>query len=336
MAMRLVAILLLAVSASAAAAQERLVVGPGHTLRLHAAPGPDKPVSASYALDLAPGDWIVVVAPAAQVGGASTEPAITLSGPNGAASAEHGRLVHRAASAGTYRLAVRQFHALSVTRYPAGHPVVEPGITPGEIKLAAGTLGAVSMAIEPMEPSYPDVPPPSGTPARVAVQIGDAITIHLYRRDALRQMALWADDPAPRVAVLLAGNGPIEAGLDLPAYPVGNFSVTYVTRPERVRGVCFSFLRYIARWTQEEVYPFDTLTYVALGLSRDGRWFAVVTAATTPAAVPGQPTGLRDGRSASYEAALTRRIAGEAKALSPGIAALDAVAASLTLPCGTP
>ena len=39
---------------------------------------------------------------------------------------------------------------------------------------------------------------------------------------------------------------------------------------------------------------------------------------------------------ASYEAALTRRIAGDAKALSPGIAALDAVAASLTLPCGTP
>lgn len=335
MGVRIFAALLL-LTVFPALAQERLAVGPGQTLRLHASPGPERPVSAVYALEFAAGDWIAVTAPAALISGSSTEPGITLTGPEGPPVADFGRLVHRVASAGAHRLAVRNFHALAVARYPAGHPVVEPGILPSAVRVAAGGLGAVSMAIEPMEPRYDDVPPPSGTPARLAVQVGDGMTIHLYRRDALRQMALWAENPAGRVAALLAGTGPIEAGLDLPAYPAGNHSVSYVTRPERVRGVCFNFLRYIARWTQEEVYPFDSLTYVALGLSRDGRWFAVVTGTTTPAAVPGQPAAARDGRSASYEAALTRRIAGDAKALSPGIAALDAVAASLTLPCGTP
>ena len=34
----------------AAQAQERLPIAPGHTLRLHPAPGPEQPVSARYAV----------------------------------------------------------------------------------------------------------------------------------------------------------------------------------------------------------------------------------------------------------------------------------------------
>ncbi|MCX7378916.1 MAG: hypothetical protein NTY94_19470 [Alphaproteobacteria bacterium] len=317
-----------------AQAQERLPIAPGHTLRLHPAPGPEQPVSARYAVELAAGDWLAVTAPAAIIKGAATEPPLRLTGPGGQEAREFGRLVHRADAAGTRVLEARDFHTLSVARYPAGHPVVEPGVAPEAVRLQPGPLGRVAMAAEPMEPRYDDAPPPSGWPARLAIRVGERMVIHLYRRAALRQMELWPHDPTRNIASLLAGTAPIEAGLYLPIFPVGNDFLAFAAQAERVQGACFTWLRYVGHWAQEEAYPFEQLTYAALGLSQDGQWFAVATAELVPAAVKGQPTEAQDGRSPDYEAALRRAIAENPFALSPRLGTLDAVIASLAPPCG--
>jgi len=202
------------------------------------------------------------------------------------------------------------------------------------VRLEPGRLGRVAMQAEPMEPRYDDVPPPSGWPARLAIRVGERMTIHLYRRAALRQMELWPHDPTRNLATLLDGQAPIEANVGLPMFPIGEYYMAHAARAERVRGACFAWLRYLARWTQEEVYPFDAMTYVALGLSRDGAWFAVATADVVPAPVPGQPRAAQEEPPPGYLQALDRAIAGNPAALSPTLAALDAVVASLSPPCG--
>lgn len=318
----------------AARAQERLAIAPGHTLRLHPAPGPEQPISARYAVELSQGDWLAVTAPAAIIQGAGTEPPLRLTGPGGQEVREFGRLVHRADAAGTWVLEARDFHTLSVARYPAGHPVVEPGVAPEAVRLQPGTMGRVAMAAEPMEPRYDDAPPPSGWPARLAIRVGERMVIHLYRRAALRQMELWPHDPTRNIAALLAGTAPIEAGLYLPIFPVGNDFLAFAAQAERVPGACFTWLRYVGHWAQEEAYPFEQLTYAALGLSQDGQWFAVATAELVPTAMKGQPAEARDGRSPEYETALRRAIAENPFALSPRLGTLDAVIASLAPPCG--
>jgi hypothetical protein len=314
-------------------AQELLAIGPGQSLRLHPAT-PERPATARYSLELAAGDWLAVTAPAAIVQGAAAEPPIRLRGPDGQETTEFGRLVQRIGAAGPWMLEVQAFHTLSVSRYPAGHPVVEVGLDPAALRLAPGMLGKVAMAAEPMDPRYDDAPPPSGWPARLAIRIGQGMEIHLYRRAALRQMALWPHDPTRNLAALLAGDEPVETGLHLPVFPIGNNFMAFAAQAERVQGACFTWLRYIARFDQEQAYPFETLTYVALGLSRDGQWFAVAMADTVPAALPGQPAQPREGRSPEYEAALAQAIAGNPAALAPPLAALDAVARSLAPPCG--
>ena len=317
-----------------AEAQERLAIGPGQTLRLHAAPAAERPVAARYTLELAAGDWLAVTAPAAIVNGSATEPPIRLVGPAGQEAKEAGRLVHRVAAAGTWTLELRDFHTLAVSRYPAGHPMVEVGVDPSAVRVEPAGLGKVAMAAEPMDPRYDDAPPPSGWPARLAIRIGQGVEIHLYRRVALRQMELWPHDPTRNLAGLLAGEWQVETGLHLPVFPIGNNFMAFAAQAERVRGACFTWLRYVAHFAQEEAYPFEQLTYTALGLSRDGQWFAVATADVVPAAVKGQPTEAHDGRSPEYEAALRRAIAENPFALSPRMAALDAVIASLAPPCG--
>ena len=318
----------------AARAQERLAIAPGHTLRLHPALGPDQPVSARYVVELAQGDWLAVTAPASIIQGAGTEPPLRLTGPGGQEAREFGRLVHRADAAGAWVLDVREFHTLSVARYPAGHPVAEPGVAPDAVQLQPGPIGRVAMQAEPMEPRYDDVPPPSGWPARLEIRVGERMVIHLYRRAALRQMELWPHDPTRNIAALLAGTAPIEAGLYLPMFPVGNDFLAFAAQAERVQGACFTWLRYVGHWAQEEAYPFEQLTYAALGLSRDGQWFAVATAELVPAALKGQPAEIREGRSPDYEAALRRAIAENPFAVSPRLGTLDAVIASLAPPCG--
>ena len=315
-----------------ALAQERLSLAPGHSLRLHPAT-PEAPTALRYSLDLAEGDWLAVTAPAAIVNGAGTEPPIRLLGPAGQQVREFGRLVQRIPAPGTWVLELRDAHAVAISRYPAGHPVVEPGVAPAQVRLEPGGQGPVSMAPEPMEPRYDDAPPPSGWPARLVIRVGTGMEIHLYRRAALRQMELWPHDPTRNLATLLDGAAPIEAGLYLPMFPVGNNFLAFAAGAARVRGACFTWLRYVGRFAQEEAWPFPDLTYAALGLSRDGQWFAVATADLLPAPVPGQPAELREGRSAEYEAALARAIAGSPGALAPGLAALDAVVASLAPPC---
>lgn len=333
--MRLVAIALLL--AGPVAAQEALPLAPGHTLRFHAAPVAERPVSRSYAIPLAAGDWLAVTAPAALIQGSATEPPIALQGPGGEAVRDFGRLVFQAPAAGTYRLALRDFHALAVSRYPAGHPLVDPGLKPGDIRLDATPLRATPrFATEPLDLRYDDAPPPSGWPARLAITLGDAMTFHLYRREALRQMELWTADPTPVLAALLRGREPIEARPDLPLFPVGNFSVAFAAQAERRRGPCIDWLRYVARWTQEAAWPFESLTYVALGLSRDGRIFATATAELVPTPLRDQPGAPRDGHSPDYEATLRRQIATDPAALTPRMAALDAVLVSLAIPCAAP
>lgn len=326
------ALLLASAPAGQPLAQERLAIAPGHSLRVHPAT-PEQPVSARYSLDLSAGDWLAVTAPASLVQGAGTEPPIRLLGPAGQEVREFGRLVHRIAATGTWTLELRDFHTLSVSRYPAGHPVAEVGLDPGAVRLEAAGLGRVAMAAEPMEPRYDDVPPPSGWPARLAIRIGEGMTIHLYRRVALRQMELWPHDPSRNLGLLLAGDGPVETGLHLPVFPIGNDFMAFAARAERVRGACFTWLRYVAHFAQEEAYPFQVLSYTALGLSRDGQWFAVAMADTAPARLPGQPVEPREGRSPSYEALLDRAIRENPAALSPQLHTLDAVLASLAPPC---
>jgi hypothetical protein len=232
---------------------------------------------------------------------------------------------------------VRDFHALSLSRYPAGHPVVDPGIAPGDVRVDGRPLRAVpAVTAEPMDPRYDDVPPPSGWPARLVVTVGEGMTFHLYRRDGLRQMALWPADPAPVLAALLRGQAPIEARTDLPLFPLGNFSVTFAAQAERRRGPCLDWLRYLARHAQEDAWPFDRLAYVALGLSRDGRFLVTASAEVELMPAPGEPREVREGRSETYEAALRRRIASDPAALAPRLAAMDAVLESLAIPCGAP
>ena len=110
----------------------------------------------------------------------------------------------------------------------------------------------------------------------------------------------------------------------------------FAAQAERRRGPCIDWLRYVARWTQETAWPFETLTYVALGLSRDGQYFATATADVTPTPMRGQPTEARDGHSPAYEAALRGQIATDPAALTPRLAALDAVLESLVIPCKAP
>ena len=333
--MRLVVVALLV--ASPVAAQEALSIAPGHTLRFHAAPRAESPVSRAYSLDLAAGDWLAVSAPAAIIAGAATEPPIRIDGPAATTASDHGRLVFRAPADGVYRLSLRDFHALSVSRYPAGHPLVDPGLAPADIRLNAAPLRATPrFAVEPLDLRHDDAPPPSGWPARLTITIGDAMTIHLYRRDALRQMELWPADPTPVLAGLLRGQDPIEARPDLPLFPAGNVSVAFAAQAERRRGPCIDWLRHVARWTQEAAWPFESLTYVALGLSRDGRYFATATAEAVPVPLPGQPAAPREGVSPAYEAALRRRIATDPAALTPRLAVLDAVLESLVIPCAAP
>lgn len=328
----LIAILLLV--ALPARGQEALSLAPGHTLRFHPAPSAEQPVSRHYTVSLAAGDWLAITAPAAQVNGAATEPAIEVTGPGGASARDYGRVVLRAAAAGPYAISVRDFHALSLSRYPAGHPVVDPGLAAADVRVEGRALGAtVTVASEPMDPRYDDVPPPSGWPARLAVRVGDGFTIHLYRRDALRQMELWPADPVPVVAALLRGTAPIEARTDLPLFPAGNFSVAFAAQAERRRGPCMDWLRYLARHTQEDAWPFRGLAYVALGLSRDGRFFATASGETAPVPAKGEPAEEREGRNADYEAALRARIATDPAALEPRLSALDAVLESLVIPC---
>ncbi|MBN8511248.1 MAG: hypothetical protein J0L57_21885, partial [Burkholderiales bacterium] len=217
-------------------------------------------------------------------------------GPDGQQRRDFGRLVTRIDTAGLWRLAFTGMHAVSIARYPAGHPVVDPGIAPEAIRLDPGSFPAPRFTVEPFDPHYRDVPPPSGTPARMTIMLGDGFTLHLYRRAALAQTELWPHDPSGLVARLLDGDRPLEAGLHLPYYPIGNDFMAYTARPERLRGACFTWLRYIAHFTQEEVFPFDTLTYTALGLSPDGQWVAVATAHAKHAAVEGQPVHSRGRR----------------------------------------
>lgn len=328
---------LLLVIALPARGEEALGLAPGHTLRFHAAPRAEAPVSGSYRLTLAAGDWLAVTAPAAQVNGAATEPPIEVSGPGGTTARDFGRLVMRAAQAGPYLVAVRDFHALSLSRYPVGHPVVDPGLAPGDVRVDGRPLRATPVVTtEPMDLRYDDAPPPSGWPARVAVTVGDGFTLRLYRRDAMRQMELWPADPVPVVAALLRGTAPIEARTDLPLFPAGNFSVAFAAQAERRRGPCIDWLRHVAFHTQESVWPFDRLAYVALGLSRDGRYLATEMGETRPVPAKGDPTEAREGTNPAYEAALRARIATDPAALEPRLSALDAVLESLAIPCGVP
>jgi hypothetical protein len=330
--------LLLALLALPAAAQERLALGPGHTLRLHPSALVERPVDAAYAIDLAAGDWLLVTAPAAQVNGASTEPRLALAAPDGTVAEDAGRLVHRAAAAGTYRLSMRQGHAIALSRYPQGHPVIDPGLRVEDVRYEArGLGGAPRGAIQPPEPRYDDVPPPSGTPARVNIELGDTITLRLYRREALRQMDLWQPDPTQHVLAFLEGTGAIEPGPYLPVFPAGEGMLAYTARAERLRGACFRTLRYLAFWTQEDAWPFDRLHYFALGISQDGRYLLTLRAETQLARAPGEPAQAREGRNPHYEAALTRRLQGDPAALTPRLSALDALVNSVTLPgCGRP
>ncbi len=335
--MRAILACLLLLTALPARGQEVLSLAPGHTLRLHASARAEAYLSRAYAVTLAAGDWLAVTAPAAQVMGAATEPAIEVSGPGGAAARDYGRVVMRTAQAGSYRVVVRDFHTLSLSRYPAGHPVVDPGLSPAEVRMDGRPLRAVPAATtEPLDLRYDDAPPPSGWPARVAVTVGEGFTLHLYQRDAMRQMDLWSADPTPAVAALLRGTGPIEARTDLPLFPAGNFSVAFAAQAERRRGPCLDWVRYLAFHTQERVWPFDRLAYVALGLSRDGRFFATVTAETQPTPAKGEPTEPREGTSPAYEAALRQRIATDPAALNPRLSALDAVLQSIAIPCAAP
>ncbi|WP_203074841.1 hypothetical protein [Falsiroseomonas ponticola] len=335
--MRAILACLMLLAALPARGQEVLGLAPGHTLRLHAAARAEAPVSRAYAVSLAAGDWLAVTAPAAQVMGAATEPAIEVLGPGGAAAQDYGRVVVRAAVAGTWRVVVRDFHALSLSRYPAGHPVVDPGIAPAAVRVDGRGLGAVpAIAVEPLVPRYDDAPPPSGWPARLAVKLGEDFAIHLYRRDAMRQMELWPPDPVPVVAALLRGTAPVEARTDLPLFPIGNFAVAFAAQAERRLGPCMDWVRYLAFHTQESVWPFERLAYVALGLSRDGRVFATALGETRPIPAPGEPAEAREGTNPAYEAALRRRIATDPAALDPPLATLDAVLASLVIPCAAP
>lgn len=320
--------LVAALATPPAAAQTALTLAPGHTLRLHPATR-ENPTAAAYTLDLAAGDWLAVTAPAASIDDRAEEPLILLTGPAGQQTSQRGKLVARIDAGGSWRLVLTGAHALTIARYPAGHPLVDPGIAPSAIRLAPGLFPAPSFETEPYDPEYLDHPPPNGGPARLVITLGDSLTIHLYRRAALAQTALWPHDPTRLVARLLAGDRPLEAGLHLPYYPMGSGWMAYTARPERLHGACFAWLRYLAHFTQEEVHPFGGLTYTALGLTPDGIWFAVASGWTKHAPVEGQPADYREGRSPAYEAALTRRLAEDPAALTPRLDQLDAVTASL-------
>lgn len=359
--MRLLRVLL-CLLAFPAMAQERLQLGYEKPLQLVVSPDAEHPVDREFSFELKAGDWLVAVAPSALVDfkapgddkalKASTEPNIVLTGSDGKRRENSGTLVEQVDVPGVWTLAIRGLYGVAIGRYPAGHHLLEPGISAQDVGIAAHRLGQPRIGLESFEPVYLDEPPPSGTPAALTVEIGKTMSIALYRRDAIGQVDLWADskgvsriwhyvdqtvgfsagDPVEKVRRLLAGSGAMDEKSAMPVYPQGEWEQDFVAQRARVQGKCFDFIRYIAHRTQEDVTPYRPLAYVALGLSRDGQWLATATAQVEHVRLAEEPAESVIGKSPSYVAALTKRLEKDPDALSPPMRQLDAVIASLDLP----
>lgn len=327
----LIALLLLSLPAMA---QETLTIAPNQTLTVYASPRRDQPVDAKYSLHLEAGEWVAITAPASLISGVNNAPELELVDPAGESTIEHGTLVHHIGKSGAWTLALRGFHAVAVTLYPSGHHVVEPGLEPKEIALVSKIPGSISTKVEPFYPPYRDSPPPSGIPARLVVTVGETLTIEFYRRDAPRQVDLWADDAPRSVEFWLNRQGEIVENANVPIFPSGSLDQYYIAKSGRLRGACFDFIRFVGFWGQDVYYPFGYISYAATGISHDGEWFVVANARFPAPKIQGLTFDeTHDGRSEAYEAAMTKLIDTDPNALTPSLADMDETVRSLSARC---
>lgn len=319
-----------------ARADETLTVGPGQTLSFHVSPSRDAPVASRiYRIELTAGDWLVLVAPSTMINFRQDEPLIAVDGPAGRLIESYGWFPVKVTHSGAHRITVTKFHALQVSRYPAGHPVIDTGLREDDVRIEPMPLDQhAHISFEEMHPYTQDSPAAGGSPARMVIEVG-RMTIHVYRADGIKQAGLWPYADAA-IGPLLRSNRPIEPDSPLPWFPFSFGFVDFTAQAARLDAGCLSYLRAIEHRTQDASWPFGWVGYFTRGVSRDGRYFVTASADMALAATPGESGDGHGPVPEAYKAAVRRQLARDPEALSPRLALFDAVLTSLTLPCSAP
>jgi len=255
-----------------------------------------------------------------------------------------GQWMHVLRQSGVYRvvldLPAGKPYVLRMTLLDPRDPRLDPGLRPEKVWIDLAALGIhEKLSLQPFTPPPADLTVDEPWPASLAIVRTGKIEVRIMSVEAIRN-TFWRDDGSEwekRLALLERSLQPgvkPAAPFDLPMNRIDEAELDFAAVEKRVDGTWFRALRWVATFSTPPAVPRNPFTYVAEGISRDGRYFLLMRAAVThPAAIAG-PGDIDDGPELQ---ALKAHIAGKLAAApsssyQPELATLDGIVASLKLP----
>lgn len=266
-------------------------------------------------------------------------------GPSGVAleGGLDGQWLGRFQESGIHRIAVampaRWPYWIRFTLMDPSDPRLTAGIMPASIEADLSALGVKErFELQPFAPPSPiGLTADECWPGHVAL-LSQKIQIRIFAVDGLAP-TFWRDDNAAwpkRLALLqktLEGNGPMPPPIDLPAPSAGNVGLEFAAAQKRIPGGSFRIVRWLANFSAMPAHPCNPMTYVAEGISQNGRYFLLVRAEIAHPAVDGLPD-LDDGPELqALKASVAKQLAAASPdSFQPSLRILDGIVASLRIP----
>jgi hypothetical protein len=237
------------------------------------------------------------------------------------------------AKPGAYQIAVqtksKKPYDLLITLMDPHDPRLDPGITPDQVSLDLGAFGGkAKLTPQPFRPRLAGELD-EGWPAHLSVQ-NEKIEFKIMSFEGLKKRMARDREWTPALGRLETALKPGGKMVPPEQLPPGNIeaALRLGAREEIVENQSFRALRYVGYFAQDVTPPSNPLSYILQGLSRDGRYFIMLSAACShpSLAKPGTstPAALRE---------VARRLAAAAPdSFTPPLTQLDAIARSLHLP----
>lgn len=225
---------------------------------------------------------------------------------------------------------------VSFTTVNANDPLVNPGIKPDQPSLDFGSFPKTEFTLVPKSVSCGEIA--DDWPAHLAAN-DQAMGIRVM--SVARYKEMFGDAAIAALEAALRTQGKNADARKLPEAVSGDVGLILASRPTYWQGKGWRGLRWIAEYGQDTSCEFQGLTYVAEGLSEDGRFLAMMVSQVTSSAVTGRLTqqckrmveskGFDDRFEKEMPALFDQTVGTAPGSFQPNLNRLDAVIRSLTL-----
>jgi hypothetical protein len=232
----------------------------------------------------------------------------------------------------------RKPYVLRITLIDARDLRLDPGIAPGTISLDLSPLGvAEKFSVQPFSPT-PAALTDESWPASLALVSRPKIELRIMSTEAIRN-TYWRNEESEwtkRLALLdssLTQGAKMASPFDLPMTRIDEAGLNFAAMEKRLDGKSFRALRWVAGFSMMSLLPANPMTYIAEGISRDGRYFLLVRAEISNPAVDGLPDMEEGPQMEAIKTRVAAKLAAApAASFKPSLATLDAIVQSIKLP----